>query len=81
MRSTRQIDPEVVAGIKPLGFTLEWKTTEVYGQPQTEHMAHMYRNGWAPVKKSDFNGKLRRYCAGLPDNRDRKGRVAAHGSA
>jgi hypothetical protein len=40
-RSTTQIDPEIVAGIKQLGFTLEWKTTEVYGKPRRAHGAHV----------------------------------------
>jgi 3',5'-cyclic AMP phosphodiesterase CpdA len=42
----------------PEGFSLQWVTTSVYGQPQPSHSAGFYRRGWEPVHAADFAGRF-----------------------
>ena len=48
------IPPEMV----PEGMSLQWVTTDVYGQPQSLHRANFEKRGWTPVHQSDFDGRF-----------------------
>lgn len=49
-RRRRKVDPFYVdPRIIPEGFSYEWKTESIYGQPQTQHMIDMRENHWRPV--------------------------------
>lgn len=43
----------------PDGFSLQWVTHKVYGQPQPQHRASFERKGWEPVHQEDFEGRFR----------------------
>lgn len=36
----------------PPGFSYEWKTEAIYGQPQTDHVIDIRENHWTPVPAS-----------------------------
>lgn len=42
----------------PEGMSLQWITSQVYGQEQTQHRAEFERKGWTPVHGEDFNGRF-----------------------
>lgn len=42
----------------PEGASLQWVTSQVYGQDQTQHRAEFERKGWTPVHQEDFDGRF-----------------------
>lgn len=55
--------------IIPDGWSYEWKTESILGEPQTAHQMHMAENGWTPVMAdrhpglfmpNDYKGPIRR---------------------
>lgn len=42
----------------PEGMSLQWVTSQVYGQEQTQHRAEFERKGWTPVHGEDFDGRF-----------------------
>lgn len=47
-----RIEPHLV----PEGMSLQWVTTEVYGQPMPQRRALFEKRGWTPVHQEDFDG-------------------------
>ncbi len=45
-------------GMIPEGMSLQWVTSTVYGQDQTQHRAEFERKGWTPVHSEDFDGRF-----------------------
>ena len=48
----------VPADMIPEGMSLQWVTSLVYGQEQTQHRAEFERKGWTPVHGEDFDGRF-----------------------
>ena len=48
----------VPANMIPEGMSLQWVTSQVYGQEQTQHRAEFERKGWTPVHGEDFDGRF-----------------------
>ena len=49
-----RIDPSLI----PDGMSLQWVTSEVFGQPDHQHRAEFERKGWTPVHQEDFDGRF-----------------------
>lgn len=53
-----RIAPEILEDFRNQGIDLQWVTTDIYGQPQSQRRARFERKGWQAVHADDFGGKL-----------------------
>lgn len=67
-----RIDPSLV----PEGMSLQWVTSEVFGQADPQHRADFERKGWTPVHQEDFDGRFN----GMFMARDALGEIKVHGT-